>query len=660
MKRRKYLYLISFQLIFAAGLVFGAARRPTVRSDIIPPERELKLVQPGVQGAIPYKKFGEFENVGEKKYRYAISDKRGLAKAAGEGVFPSRDVYNNPQYRQLKKEGQLEGNHWNFVDTRESTRNFYKWATTSEDPGVRQFYEGIMLERTGLIEQAIKAFYAVVVHFPKTVSITYYQTPWYVGPVSMDRVEQLLRRNTDIKMELEPGEFRMDGIFDNDKRNDVIRIDPGTLKSVRRRKKRKSVNLAGQKPVRVIGGPRIELKEYKGGRWMLFVDGKWFPIRAVSYSVTPVGLSPDRGTWNVAKDWQFLDTNENGIHDGFFESFVDKNGNNKQDADEPTVGDAKLLKDLGANTLRAYHHLYNKDLFRKLHNDYGFYFLVGDLLGGYATGSGASWSEGTDYRNPDHRKNMLESVRSMVEEYKDEPYVLMWVLGNENVYGVANNSNQNPDVFFEFVNEAAKLVKKLDPSRPVAYANGDLLFLDIFADKCPDVDVFGANMYRGEQGFGRHAFRTVQRLTGKPMIVTEYGDSAIAEGYTDEEAEAYQAMYLANSWEDLEAHMAGSGVGNVLGGVLFEFVDEWWKANSDLPDYIQKSRPEWYGARSAQYKNLQPENHDKLPQFGLPFLDGWSYEEWFGLAHIGNGENSPFVRNLRPAYFTIKKMWNKK
>ncbi len=36
--------------------------------------------------------------------------------------------------------------------------------------------------------------------------------------------------------------------------------------------------------------------------------------------------------------------------------------------------------------------------------------------------------------------------------------------------------------------------------------------------------------------------------------------------------------------------MAGRGVGNALGGVLFEFIDEWWKANSDLPLKIQTGK----------------------------------------------------------------------
>jgi hypothetical protein len=88
-------------------------------------------------------------------------------------------------------------------------------------------------------------------------------------------------------------------------------------------------------------------------------------------------------------------------------------------------------------------------------------------------------------------------------------------------------------------------------------------------------------------------------------------------------------------------------------------LDEWWKANSDLPEKVQKSRADWYTSHSATYKNLQPTTQDKVPQFGFPFIDGWSYEEWYGLAGQGNGTTSPFCRVLRPSYFALKKFWNK-
>lgn len=652
-------FFIPILLIALIAPAFGdKIRRPTTRTEAVQNEDTLKLAFPSRKGPIPYEKFGRFENVGAAKYRYVISDMKGLSDAAGEGIFPYARLTQDPTYKELLKLKSLDGSHWNYVDNNTAALNFYKWASTSEDPGIKQFFTALMLERAGLIEEAVKAFYAMVVHFPKTSSQTYYETAWFLAPAALDRVEQLLRRHPSIRMSLEGGRVMIKKKFDRIQGNDAFSIDPGRL--VGKRFVEKPVNLAKLKVIKTIGGPHVQLRQYENRHWKLFVEDKPFQIRALTYSICPVGRSPDRRNWDVSKDWQLLDTNKNGLHDGFFESFIDKNENNRQDPDEPTVGDAKILKDLGVNTLRAYHHLYNKDLFRKLHKEYGFQVLCGDVLGGYAVGSGATWADGTDYNNPKQQKAMLEGVRKMVEEYKDEPYILMWVLGNENVYGVGSNAGKDPKAFYKFVDKAAELIHRLDPTRPVAIANGDLLGLDLIQEYCPNIDVFGANAYRGEQGFGRHFFQEVRETLDKPVLISEYGDCAYAENFTQKQAEDYQAMYLANNWDDMEAHMAGRGVGNALGGVLFEFLDEWWKANSDLPLKVQKERADWYKPKSAIYKNLQPDKQDTVPQFGLPFLDGWSYEEWFGLASQGNGQGSPFVRILRPAFFTMQEIWRSK
>ncbi len=646
---------------FIYGSMWGAdlEKRPLTRADIIPPKTPIRLAFPGVQGPIPYEKFGRFNNLGTAQFKYEIVNRKGLAEAVGEGIFPNISVTKDPRYQELMRQKKLDGSHWNFTDTPDAEINFYKWASAAEEPGVKQFYTAIMFERMGLIEEAIKGFYAAALHFPKAFSFTYYNTPWYVGPSSLDRVEILLRRHPQINMILKGGQITIKNRFDNDTQNDEFQIDPGKLVKGRRSAQETPINLKKLKIIKELRGPKVKLVQYANRHWQLLVDGKPFIIKAISYSVAPVGRSPDRGTWNVARDWQVVDTDTDTLHDGLFESYIDQNQNDQQDPDEPTIGDAKLIKDLGVNTIRAYHHIYDRELFRKLYQDYGFYVMCGDLFGMYGVGSGAKWEDGTDYTDPAQQETLLKGVREMVEGYKDEPYILMWVIGNENVYGVSNNSNKNPEAFFSLVNRAAKMIHEIDPTRPVGIANGDFLFMDVLSEKCTDIDIMGANAYRGEGGFGRHFFQDVQDLMDKPVMVTEFGCSAIAEGYTQEQAEQYQAMYFSNNWEDLEANMAGRGVGNSLGGVAFEFLDEWWKANSDLPESVQKTRAEWYASRSATYKNLQPSVHDSVPQFGFPFLDGWSYEEWFGITSQGSGKGSPYARVLRPAYFAIQKMWNR-
>ncbi len=651
--------------ILLAGLILvpswvqaKSAKQALVRSDVVSNDDSLQLVFPGKKGPADYENYGDFLDTGTPRYHYLIKNRAGLAAEVGEGIYPNSDVFKDPAYQKLFKAGKLSGNHWHYVDNRSVSLDFYKWATTAEDPGVKQFYTAMMFERLGLLREAAKALYAVAVHFPKAVGYTYFSTPWYMGPASLDRLEELLRRHPKLDMSLIGGEIQVINKFDTLTNNDSFAVDPGRLIATSSVKPAPPVELG--EPIQLVGGPKVRLKKYANHHWQLFVDDKPFVIKAITYSVTPTGLSPDRGTWDVSKDWQLLDTNKNQLHDGFFESYIDKNNNGVRDSGEPIVGDAQLLKDMGVNTLRAYHHLYDKELFRKLYQDYGFYILCGDVLGGYAVGSGATWAQGTDYRNPQQQQRMLDGVRHMVEEYKDEPYILMWVLGNENVYGVGNNSGKEPAAFYELVDRAAELIHQLDPTRPVAIANGDVLHLDVIKEKAPHIDVFGGNVYRGEKGFGRSFFQDVREQLDKPVLVTEYGAPAYAEGYTLEEAENYQAMYLANNWEDLTAHMAGRGVGNALGGVLFEFIDEWWKANNDLPLKVQHEHADWYATKSTLYKNLQPDVHDKVPQFGGPILDGWSYEEWFGIVSQGSGKGSPFARVLRPAYYRMKELWNPK
>ncbi|MDD5617740.1 MAG: glycoside hydrolase family 2 TIM barrel-domain containing protein, partial [Candidatus Omnitrophica bacterium] len=328
--------------------------------------------------------------------------------------------------------------------------------------------------------------------------------------------------------------------------------------------------------------------------------------------------------------------NKNGKCDGPYDAFVDKNYNNIQDSDEPAVGDFKLLSDMGVNTIRLYHQPFNinKELLRKLYDEYGIMVIMGDFLGKYALGSGATWHDGTDYTNPLHKKNMLESVKKMVLEFKDEPYILAWILGNENVYGVACNANKNPEAFFKFCNEAALLIKTLDQDHPVAIANGDILFLDRFAKYANEVDIFGANAYRGDYGFGAF-WQQVKDLADRPAFITEYGCAAYAKGMSREQAEEAQADYLINSWNDIEENMSSqTGQGNALGGITFEYLDEWWKA-------------------------YEPAFHDTKGLWKGPFPDGFMHEEWLGVCGQGDGKLSPFLRTPRKSYYKYKEAWNK-
>ena len=608
-------------------------------------EEVFRLYDAGTETIVHYDQYGVFSGRGTPKYRYYIKNREGLARAVGEGIYPNvTSLLKDPACQKMQYQKLLEGSDWDFVNSDNLQANFFKWASTHDEPaGLKQFYAAMMLEKAGLYTQAVKAYYSTVVHYPRVSGNTSWKTPWYVGPTALDSVAYLIRKHPELGMRLEGARIRIRNRFDDDPRNDIFEIDPGRIVAAPHEVHASPrVALAALSIRRQLGQGKVHLTQYANGRWQLFVDRTPYVIRGITYTASPVGKSPDNGTLVVHRDWMVADENKNGKIDGPYDSWVGKYENGKLVGKGPVVGDFELLKEMGANTLRVYHHGYNKKLFQDLFQTYGMRVMMGDFLGAYTIGSDAEWSAGTDYRDKGQQEKMLASVRQMVEEYRDEPYILSWILGNENNYGNANNSREFPDVYYAFLNKAAKLIKSLDPNHPVALANGDLLFIDKAAKLCPDVDIFGANAYRGLHGMGDSFWQDVADEWGKPVLISEFGCPAYHRRKSPADAEALQADYLRGNWDDIEWNLGGGpGVGNAIGGVLFEWMDEWWKAGPP--------------------PTFDPSVHDTLGQFAGPFPDGWSYEEWYGIVGQGDGKNSPYERQLRKAYFLFKdELWNRK
>lgn len=591
---------------------------------------------PGKANIVDYSKFGTFMNVGTENYEYKITDMEGLIAATGEGIYPnSRDVYNNPRYKIVRKEGRLKNKHWDYVNTDDLEAAYFKWVTAPEPQGLRLFYLGLIFEKAEMYYEALKSYHALIVHFPKTVGYTYWQTPWYPAQAAIAKIKYIIRTHPELNLEYQDMKIQVKNGYDNNVENDIYMTNPGRILE---REGNSARSLIGKmvdlgKPVKKVGNGTVRLVQYANHHWQLLVNDKPFIIKGLTYAPTRVGQTPDKGT---LANWMDEDTNGNGLADGPYDSWVDANKNDRQDDDEPTVGDFQLLKEMGVNTLRIYHlpDVPNKELLRKMHKEYGFYVLMGDFLGKYSIGSGADWSTGTDYENEEHKKNMMDTVKDMVMEYKDEPYLLMWILGNENNYGVASNADKKPEAYFQFADQVAQMIKLLDSNHPVALVNGDTLYLDLWAKNCPNIDVFSANVYRGNYGFGSF-WEQVSDASDKPAFITEYGSPAYAPQMTLAEAEQAQSDYHLGNWLDIQENMAGNarGMGNALGGVVFEWMDEWWK-------------------------NYEPFLHDRKADTIGPFPGGYYFEEWFGLVGQGKGLRSPFLRQPRKVYDMYKKVWS--
>ena len=193
--------------------------------------RRIRLYDPGLETIVHYDRYGVFSDPGTPQYRYYIKDREGLSRAVGEGIYPNvTGLLKDPAFQKMRRQKQLEGSDWDYVNSDNVQASFFKWASTRDQPaGVKQFYVAMMLEKAGLTVQAAKAFYAAVVHFPKAYGSTAWKTPWYVGPAALDSISYLTRKHPELGMQLKGGRVRIRNRFDDDALNDRFEVDRGRI-----------------------------------------------------------------------------------------------------------------------------------------------------------------------------------------------------------------------------------------------------------------------------------------------------------------------------------------------------------------------------------------------------------------------------------------------
>ncbi|HXV19127.1 MAG TPA: hypothetical protein VD883_03525, partial [Candidatus Omnitrophota bacterium] len=218
-------------------------------------ELEFKLYDPGTEDVVDYEKYGTFVGLGTEQYQYKVTNRKGLSAAVGEGVYPSNSVYKDPAYRVLVPKGKLAGSQWDYVNIDDQQLAFYKWATSHDTPAVQQYYTALALEKLGAYKQALKAYHAVLIHFPKQIGWTVFRTPLYMGRLAIDRIEYITRKNPELGIKLVGAEIRVENGFDFNISNDkfvvvnpgkLVKVDPSELKP-------KRVNLSKLKITKTLG-----------------------------------------------------------------------------------------------------------------------------------------------------------------------------------------------------------------------------------------------------------------------------------------------------------------------------------------------------------------------------------------------------------------------
>jgi beta-galactosidase/beta-glucuronidase len=147
-----------------------------------------------------------------------------------------------------------------------------------------------------------------------------------------------------------------------------------------------------------------------------------------------------------------------------------------------------LLKNMGVNTIRVYTGIQPRWI-TYIYENYGIYTMLNHSFGRYGLTLDGVWVGNTEYADPRTKKLLMEEVSEMANMYKGTPGLLLYLLGNENNYGLFWEGAETEDIpiedrkstvrataMYKLFNEATVAMHGIDQSHPVAICNGDLLF----------------------------------------------------------------------------------------------------------------------------------------------------------------------------------------
>lgn len=370
-------------------------------------------------------------------------------------------------------------------------------------------------------------------------------------------------------------------------------------------------------------GDKVSVEKNAQGTKLL-VNGKDFMVNGMNWDYFPIGTNYSYSLWTQP--------------DTFIKEALDN--------------EMGLLKNMGVNTIRVYTGMPKKWI-EYVYQTHGIHTMLNHSFGRYGLNVEGSWKPNTDYSNPAVRDLLIRETTDMIAEYKDTKGLLLFLLGNENNYGLFWDGAETENIpledrkstmrsrdMYKLFNAAAVAMKKIDTSHPIAICNGDLLFLNVIAEECPDFDIFGANAYRGAS-FGDF-FERVKKEYGKPVLFTEFGADAYNEVTLSEDQKS-QAYYMLENWKEIYQNAAGMGKAqNSIGGFTFQFSDGWWKFGQTTNLDIHDNNASWSnGGYESDF--VKGENNMN--------------EEWFGICAKGPTDEKGFYELYpRSAYYVLKEV----
>lgn len=365
-----------------------------------------------------------------------------------------------------------------------------------------------------------------------------------------------------------------------------------------------------------------KVEVYKDGQgFKLVVDGKDLMVLGMNWGYVPIGENYNYSLWTKP--------------DKFVREVLDR--------------EMAVFKRMGGNALRVYVGIPKKWI-AYLYEKHGVYTILNHPLARYGMSIDGVWTFPTNYQDPRTRQAVRAEVVQLVKEYKDTPGLLMWLLGNENNYGLVWKTTEIEDLPAEEANltraehlyslfgEVIRDIKKLDTNHPVSMANGDLGYIDLIVKHCQGLDIMGANVYRGASS--GDLFDVVKSKLDLPFLYTEFGADAYNAKEKREDAVA-QAEYVRALWQEIYEQSHGKGrAGNSIGGLTFQWSDGWWKYRQEVNLDVQDTNASWANG-GYKYDFVEGENNMN--------------EEWFGICAKSRTDSEGFYELYpRPAYYVLQ------